>query len=268
MNIDRYLARINYVGPLTVNEDTLRDLHRAHLRSIPYEILDIHLNRKLSLDIKKIFDKLVISKRGGWCYEMNGLFFWALRELGFDATLLGATMDAPAQGGMRDDEHVMILVQLTRPWLVDVGYGYGFLDPLPLGEGQYWQDSRCFQLDHENDKWYCHIRPNGLDGYGFTLQPRRLHEFAFGSTHQQLHPDSHFVRNIVCYRFTSNGIVGLHGAVFKNSTIAGETKEEIVSSQHYGAVLREVFGIDLEATDVDYIWSRVWEKHLIFKQKK
>ncbi len=90
MNLDAYLARIGYRGSLEPTPGTLRDLHCAHLLTIPYENLDIHLGRTLPLGEADIFSKLVTQKRGGWCFEMNGLFAWALRELGFVVTLLVA----------------------------------------------------------------------------------------------------------------------------------------------------------------------------------
>ena len=81
MNLHDYLARVGYTGALTPTRDTLFALHRAHLRAIPYENLDIHMGHALLLDEAHIFHKLVTEGRGGWCYEMNGLFAWALRAL-------------------------------------------------------------------------------------------------------------------------------------------------------------------------------------------
>lgn len=86
MEIGAYLERIGYTGECTITLQTLTAIHEAHLRAIPYENLDIHLGRTLSLDIEAIYDKIVTRRRGGWCYEMNGLLSWALRELGFAVT--------------------------------------------------------------------------------------------------------------------------------------------------------------------------------------
>ena len=102
MKLENYLQRIHYTGPLAPTEATLRQLHRAHLLAIPYENLDIHLGRRLTLEIEHVYTKIVDRGRGGWCYEMNGLFAWALRELGFDVTLLGSSVGEPAQGADGD----------------------------------------------------------------------------------------------------------------------------------------------------------------------
>ena len=83
MNVDAYLERIGYEGPREPTIETLTGLHRAHMLSVPFENLDIHLGRRLVLDRPVNFAKIVDHRRGGWCYELNGLFGWLLEQLGF-----------------------------------------------------------------------------------------------------------------------------------------------------------------------------------------
>ena len=136
-----YLARIGYAGPIEPTTDVLYAVHRRHLLAIPYENLDIHLGRELSLNLPAIFDKIVTRRRGGWCYEMNGLLAWALREMGFDVTLLSG-----AEG-----KHLVLRVQLEQAWLADVGYGNGILEPLPLIEGEHTQHGFVFRLSRDDE---------------------------------------------------------------------------------------------------------------------
>src|SRR5437868_15402114 len=96
--LDAYLERIGYSGSRRPTLATLIAVHRAHLLAISYENLDIHLGRVLTLDPAQIFDKIVMRRRGGWCYEMNSLLAWALRELGFSVTLMGSTVNRAAIG--------------------------------------------------------------------------------------------------------------------------------------------------------------------------
>src|SRR5215471_12816179 len=117
MHISDYLTRIGYMGSLAANYETLAGLHQAHLLAISYENLNIHLGRYLSLDEGAIFDKLVTARRGGWCYEMNGLFAWALRELGFSVTLLASGVNRAKQGERADGDHLILRVTLDRPYL-------------------------------------------------------------------------------------------------------------------------------------------------------
>ncbi len=266
MKLERYLQRINYTGSRKITIDTLRELHRAHLFAIPYENLDIHLGRPLRLELDHIYHKLVEERRGGWCYEMNGLFAWALCELGFAVTLLGSSVGQPAKGAGQDMDHLILLVQLEQPWLVDVGFGNGFLEPLPLLPGNYRLDFLDFRLEQQNDTWYFHNHLYGAQGYGFGLDPRLLPSFAPGCHTLQTSPESGFVRMTVCHRFTPQGLVSLRGATLKHITAAGVGEEEIQSPQRYAEVLGHIFGLDSALATA--LWDKVWQRHMTWKQEQ
>src|SRR4029079_10924309 len=108
MDVQAYLDRINYRGERAPTAATLRELHRTHLLAVPFENLDIHLGRPIVLDQAALFDKIVRRRRGGFCYELNGLFALLLRELGFEVTLLAA-------GVARGDGRVRPEVQQPAP---------------------------------------------------------------------------------------------------------------------------------------------------------
>src|SRR4051794_33731222 len=90
LNVDAYLEGIRYAGPRAPSAETLRALHRAHLYAVPFENLDIGRGRRLSLALPDLFDKIVTRRRGGFCYELNGLFGWLLESLGYRVTHLSA----------------------------------------------------------------------------------------------------------------------------------------------------------------------------------
>jgi len=151
--LDRYVARIGYRGPRDPTLGTLRALHRAHLLAIPYENLDIHLGRQLTLDPEAMFTKLVDERRGGWCYEMNGLLGRVLETLGFDvhkvvsgfgtapvATLskndlrgIGRTNDCILYGGqahytIRASDDELTTLAASLPATASKDYGVPFYD--------------------------------------------------------------------------------------------------------------------------------------------
>src|SRR5581483_8171450 len=119
-----YLERIAAERPAEPTLDALADLALAHLYTVPFENLDIAAGRPLSVDAGAIYDKIVRRRRGGFCYELNGLFSCLLRALGYDVTLLAAQVPEPPDGTPRPDRaHLVLLVRLEDPWLVDVGWG-------------------------------------------------------------------------------------------------------------------------------------------------
>src|SRR5512138_694480 len=135
MDIPRYLTRIQYFRPIKPDVQTLQGLHLAHLLHVPFENLDIGLKRPIRLEEEALWNKIVVQGRGGFCYELNGLFGAFLREIGFDVTYLNARVyNREGKLGIPFD-HLALLVQIPgQPgrWLADVGFGDSFLEPLNL----------------------------------------------------------------------------------------------------------------------------------------
>jgi N-hydroxyarylamine O-acetyltransferase len=264
MKVRQYLDRINYSGSLEPTLETLIALHRAHLQTIPYENLEIHFGRKLGLKLERIFERLVLERRGGWCYEMNGLFAWVLRELGFDVRLVSTQVTRADGSLMAPGDHVALIVQLEtesqKLWLIDVGWGNGFLDPLPLEAGTYTQGFLEYRLESHDHAWRFFNQQFGADGFSFTLEPRKLEEFQERCTWQQSSAESGFVRVAVCQRFTLEGINTLRGAVLTTIRETGKFEHTIRSFEEYQKVLREDF--NFEVPNLHKLWPRVWRSHL------
>ncbi len=260
MRVEPYLARVGYDGPLTPSVETLRALHRAHLLSISYENLDIHLGRRMELDPARIYAKLVERKRGGWCFEMNGLFAWVLRELGFEVTMVSGTVGGARHGQSRPGNHLVLVASLDRPWLVDVGFGDGFLEPLPLEPGAYTGHGFDFRLQRDGSWWVFHNHRFGAaPSYDFQLVPRKLDDFAGRSHELATSPDSSFVQKAVCQRFTPGGIATLRGAVFREVTPTGATERVVTRLDEYRSVLADRFGLEIDG--LEPLWRRVQESH-------
>ena len=146
MNVDEHL-RINYTGSLRVDAETLRNLQLAHLRNVPFENLSIHAGEPIVLNDEALFAKIVSIRHGGFCYELNGLFSWLLRTLGFDVFMLAAGV-ANREGGFGPEfDHMALMVNLEERWLADVGFGDSFLEPLLLDEdGSQQQGTQAFRI--------------------------------------------------------------------------------------------------------------------------
>ncbi|MGB8267626.1 MAG: arylamine N-acetyltransferase [Candidatus Velthaea sp.] len=136
MDITRYLRRIGYAGDRTPSTATLAALQRAHLERVPFENLWVVARRPLLLDEPALFAKIVDGARGGICYELNALFAWLLRELGFAPELVNACVARPDGGWTAPYDHLALVVPIEgRRLLADVGFGDGFGTPLDLAGG-------------------------------------------------------------------------------------------------------------------------------------
>jgi len=137
MNVVTYLERIHHTRHVKPDADTLCELQLAHMQSVPFENLDIGLKRMIQINERDIWNKLVVNKRGGFCYELNGLFAWLLKQIGFNVTYLNARVfNREGNLGIEFD-HLALLVQAPSQherWLADVGFGDSFNKPLRFEE--------------------------------------------------------------------------------------------------------------------------------------
>src|SRR5216684_8652363 len=161
LNVPAYLRRINYAGPTAPTPETLREIHRAHLLSVPFENLDIHLGRTIVCDGDGFLHKIVNERRGGFCYKLNGAFAALLRALGFQVTMLSCRVARQDGSYGPEFDHLTVRVDLEQPWLADVGFGDGFLEPLRL-------DSRTEQA--QNGRVYRLISPVSSTDAVFGLE--------------------------------------------------------------------------------------------------
>src|SRR6185436_15535855 len=136
----------------TLTIDTLRALQLAHMQAVPFENLSIHAGEPIVLDDAALFTKIVERRRGGFCYEVNGLFAALLRALGFRVTMLSAEV-ARADGGFSQPfDHLTLMVELDERWLVDVGFGDCFSAPLPLDEpGERVEGNRAYRIVRDGE---------------------------------------------------------------------------------------------------------------------
>jgi N-hydroxyarylamine O-acetyltransferase len=248
LDVKTYLERINYHDSLAPTAETLRRLQVAHLRTVPFENLSIHAGEPIVLEDDALFNKIVGRGRGGFCYEVNGLFAALLRALGFSVHMLAAEV-ANAEGGYGAPfDHMALAVTLEQRWLVDVGFGDSFLEPLLLDErGVQVQGGRAFRLDADGDYLRLLRRDEGDEWkaqYRFTLEPNEYADYAEMCHFHQTSPQSHFTRACVCSLATEDGRITLSGMRFiKTTEKDGKRERTLASEEEFRDVLRERFGI-------------------------
>ena len=249
VDIARYLERINYHGSLEPTLPTLQALHEAHVLAVPFENLDISLGRAIVLDEASLWTKIVEQHRGGFCYELNGLFALLLRTLGFRVDMLSAAVAHPTGGFSPDFDHLTLLVHLEQDWLADVGFGDSFRKPLRLQVAlTQQQDENSYRLEREGGYWiYQEWDGAWKPAYRFSTQPHALHDFAAMCHYHQTSPESHFTQQRVCSLATRSGRITLSDECLI-TTHEGERTERVLTDLEYRTVLAEQFGIILGLT--------------------
>lgn len=249
MDVNAYLKRIDYDGPMQISAAMLRELHLAHLYSVPFENLSIHAHEPVVLDDASLFKKIVERRRGGFCYEANGAFAALLRALGFDVAMLSAEV---ARGGGKfsqpfDHMTLMVTVNEVR-WLVDVGFGESFLEPLQIDTtSEQVQGDQAFKIISDG-RYLVLLGCSGNEWepkYRFTLEPHEFGDYEEMCRYHQTSPQSHFTQNRICSLATPEGRKTLSGMRFIVSAKDGRTERMLTSPQEYEQILREQFGITI-----------------------
>ena len=197
MNTDAYLARIGLEpDDLEVDNETLRILQRKHLLSVPFENLDIHWKRPIVLDVDRFYAKVIEEKRGGFCYELNGLFNELLLSLGFTTRLISARVFNGSEHGPEFDHAAIIVTIGDDEYLADVGFGDFTAEPLRYGLGVEQQDETGIFLIRRFDGEYLEVAKKE-DGEGKSLYifkdiARKLSDFSEMCDFQQYSPESAF----------------------------------------------------------------------------
>ena len=249
-NVRDYLRRISYSGEPRPTLDTLSQLQRSHLLTVPFENLDIHIGRKIIIDNSN--QKIVEEGRGGFCYELNSAFCWLLDEIGFKTKIVSArvyNMESKSFG--QEFDHLAILVSLDRDYLVDVGFGEFAMSPIALINGFIHHDSRGDLIIEEfmdgNIVVNKIIANEKVPEYIFTTQPRSLDEFSDMCEYHQVSMESHFTQKIIVSLPVDDGRKTISGNVFK-ITKNNEVVESIIQSEsELIKLLKEHYVLELPA---------------------
>ena len=227
-------------------------MHLAHLLSVPFENLSIHRHEPIVLNDDALFEKIVRRRRGGFCYELNGLFAALLRSLGFNVNMLSAEV-ANNEGEFGEPfDHMTLLVTLEDRWLADVGFGDSFREPLLLDEREAQiQGDEAFRIEETETYFVMSKRAENGDWqpqYRFTLEPYGFADYEEMCRYHQTSPQSHFTQKRLCSMCTLDGRLTLSDMRF--ITTRGREREDIALSEpQYTDMLREKFGITLEQSN-------------------
>ena len=247
--LDDYLGRVGLSAPGPPDLETLRRLHAAHVAAIPFENLDILLGRGISLDLDRLHDKLLVQKRGGYCFEQNTLFLAILRQMEFRVLPREARVRAGSPAAVRPRTHMVLTVEVDgEPWLADVGFGgEGLLEPVRVGgEATPPSAGLAYRVIEEGELRVLQMRRDGDwdDQYAFALAPVHPIDFEVGNWFTSTYPQSPFVRTLTAQRTTRDVRYVLRYPTFTEIRESGIHTREI-SRGELMPLLRSVFLIDL-----------------------
>lgn len=247
---DEYCARVGVEQDSPPTVDRLEELQRAQLYSIPFENFDIQLGRSIDLTPEGITQKLLRSRRGGYCFELNGLFEMALEASGYEVRTVLARAFVAGNSFGRGHQAEIVTVD-GQDWLVDVGYGGACPRvPVPLSHGvETDHDGTVFRLIEHDLGWMLQRQtPDGWLGvYSFDLMPVVPNDILYGHHFTSTHPTSLFNHSRVAVLCHPDGETRLLNHRCTTRRTGVDMVEELPDDERYLEELSRRFGIDLDA---------------------
>jgi N-hydroxyarylamine O-acetyltransferase len=251
MDVRKYLERIGMdMNDIRTDYESLGLIQSRHMLSVPFENLDIINSRPIELNLDATYKKIVTERRGGYCYELNGLLGWLLHDLGFSVSMVSGRVRRDDGSYGPEFDHMALLVHLDEDYLVDVGFGDSVRSPLPLS-GEIVSDVsgsyRIAREEHsENLCFQKLIQNEWVTEFVFTRKPRRLEDFYDMNQYQQTSPESHFTRKLICSLATPEGRITISGDTLIETIGSVKTQRPIVSAEERALILQHRFGIRLQ----------------------
>lgn len=251
--LNAYFARLGWTGTPDVSIETLRSLHIHHNSAIPFENLDVLLPREMHLDDRALEDKLVNARRGGYCFEQNGLFERALREIGFHVrSLLGRVVLAhPPQ--MPPRTHRLLLVEVDgERWIADVGFGGQTLTaPIKLlADITQSTPHGDYRLLYENQEWILQFshHDHWQSMYHFDLGRQYASDYVMGNFWSAHWPQSHFRHHLLMCRHLPDGgkmtLTNFHFTHWDKNHVVEKVDFQDVSALYEALQSRFGLGVD------------------------
>jgi len=262
VDLDAYFERIAYEGPRVPTLETLRALHERHPAAIPFEAIDVMLDRGVDIAPAAVDAKLIEAGRGGYCFEHNGLFKRVLGTMGFDVESLIARVQwmAPENAPAHPRSHMGLRVTIDGvPWLADVGFG-GCVSSEPLRmDTNEPQKTRhvTFRLAPSDDG----LRVEALLGdkwaplYDLCLDPQHDVDYEPANWFTSTHPDSHFRHHLMVARTTPEAQFALSNNRLTIRKPDGGEDQRVLNADELAEVLRDLFGLPVEPS-----WRQVLER--------
>lgn len=243
-----YLKRIHFEGSPTPTFKVLCKLQQQHLLHVPFENLDIHYQNAITLDTHKFYRKIINDARGGFCYELNGLFYELLTFVGFKARRISASV---YEDGAYSEEydHLALVVDIdTTSYLVDVGFGDFSFGPLDLNLRDLQKNKNgSFKVEMLDDNEYVihkQVENERVPQYRFHGTARTLHDFRSRCDYHQYDPSTHFTQHKVISIDTAFGRITLTENKIKIRKFAEVSEIPVRDSEDFEMKLQELFSID------------------------
>lgn len=275
-SLDAYLERLGFGARPRPSIETLRELHRRHVSTVPYENLAIMLGRPPSVDPRRSQDRVAATGRAGYCFHHNGAFEAALVDLGFAVERRHGHVWFNDDAREEADLNHLALVVTGLPsadcadgrWWVDVGLGDALIEPLPLVEGRHEQSGFRYRLEDVTEQSWTFLHDPAAHSFtGSVVRSLGADRPAVRAAHARLStpPDGVFTRFVVAQRRDAAGIDALRCCLLVHTEPGGQEETVVASYDDWRGALVDVLGVQIqpdEEGEMRGLHERMWAAHV------
>ncbi|NGM85615.1 arylamine N-acetyltransferase [Paenibacillus sp. 7124] len=279
--IQAYLKRLGINEIQLPTKSFLIELHRAHVKNIPWETVDIFAGRPVSIDVRESV-QLMINRRSGYCFHLNGAFSTLLRSLGYKVSWHRAGVQPSGQEPRVDSFHLGLTVNMAKDeqeeerWIIDVGLGDMPYEPLPLHAGAYEQGPFTYRVKESavvKNGWRLEHDPlSSFPGVDYAPEVvLDMEEFKMKHDYYSRSADSPWLNLFLIRQRHAAGGNELRGCIWSKRENRNVETTEILTKSHWLEVLGEIFGehlVNYSSLERDDLWKKVLKNHEEWKKSK
>jgi len=247
MDIEKYFEHIGILKPSSITFEALKEIHKHHLLTVPFENLDIINGEPLSMEPSFIMNKIIHNNRGGICFETNTLLANILLELGFNVQTVSAKFwNDEKQEWNPDFSHLALIVKIEgNMYLADVGVGGGFLEPILMEHNHEYSDSNgAYRVINISDTTFILQKLEESiwkDLLFISTECKHLHQFEEQFLYYQTSSETIFTKNKIVNRLTNDGRITLSDHQLKITKNHIVTITEFESEEEWNKIYNDIF---------------------------
>jgi N-hydroxyarylamine O-acetyltransferase len=255
-----YLEALD-LAPTESSVALLSEIVRRHVAALSFSSVGPRMGDDLPLHTDALLDRIVVRRRGGYCFEQNGLLFEMLDELGFDVTMYLARIVFNREGHPALTHRITVVHLDGVDWLVDVGFGpLGPPMPVPMNGDVAVDSWRRFRVNALDDG----ARALEVDRDGAFVPLYRFDLVRFGQSDAELghfyshrHPEATFVNNLVASRILDDEIRSLRNREYWVVTASGEERHDVADAPDLLRILNEELGIEVDDVEAERLFREL-----------
>lgn len=239
----------------------LNDVVARHVAKFAFSSVGCQLGDDLPLDLVSLYQRIIVKRRGGYCFEQNGFLYEVLDELGFSPKLYLARViyNQDTHPGLT---HRISMVEYEgQQYVMDVGFGsHGPAIPVPMFDIESSDRDKIFRVTEKQlGEYHMQVMKYGdfFSLYRFELSPYGQADCELGHFYSHRHPDAAFVNHLVASLILDHETRSLKNSEYWIISQSNTQNIKINDSEHLWEILVGELGVQITKNESRQLYEKV-----------